>query len=707
MHLKNLCIIFISMKQRLLLTFISLLILLPSSLTGSNIDYDSLRSEISLHIQNNKRKELMGAYQKMSKHYFDENNFKESLKYLKDGLLIAREEKDQEEIHTFLLGIGRLQYYPYDNYMESLTNLQEAEKIGMNLLKTDQSRKILKKQAAILSKTAQVYVNLGSYEEAISYQFRSNKFSNQVQDTIVMAEGYYTLGMIYWAQEAYDKAMENLKEALQLGQFIKDSRKLFTYMASVGATHAELKEYEEGMAQLRRAQSLATSIKHRYGVAYTEGTMGSIYKEQKKYASALESLTRSVEIFEQLKLRREYVAFQLETADTYNLNGEPAKALRILEKIDPIVSELKSIPFGKELYEYKSEAYEKLGQTEAALGAYKQFIVFKDSLFNEKKISQVAKAELNEKIAIRKAEEARENAERASERKYWITGGFLLFFLLLGAAVYWARLRNKELRESNQLLEAKTREIELQMERLASSNEELRQFAHVTSHDLREPLRSISSFTTLLKRKYSGKIDPEADEFIKFITNGVKRMDTLLSDLLAYSVVGIGRTEYEKVDINEVITGIIASLNRDKATQGARISIQNLPELAANKKQITQLFQHLIDNAIKFRREEVPEIKISCEKHKNGHLFSIQDNGIGMDEAYKDKIFGLFLRLHHKKTKYKGTGIGLSICKKIVEQHKGKIWIESRLGEGTTVFFLLPESPLETEGFSEPIADEN
>ncbi|MCB0837034.1 MAG: tetratricopeptide repeat protein [Bacteroidetes bacterium] len=683
------------MKQRLLLTFISLLILLPSYLLGS--DLDSLKQEISVLSQDRtKRKELMLSYRAICKYYFDHNQRSEATQYLNDGLIIARELKDREQEYFFLERLGILNFYPLDNYAKAITLLLDAERIGNAVAKPDQ-------MAHTLSRIAQVYVSLGHYDDAIEYQYRALNIADKLKDTTRLADSYYIMGTIYWSQDAYKKALENFKNALKMGRYVKNDRDLYTYMAAVGAMYVELKEYDEAMDYLRRSQELAIKIGHLYGDAYSEGAIGSVYKEQGSYSRALESLDRSVLIFDSLGIRHEYAGFQLEVADVYTRMDNPDRALKLLEKIEPTIDGIRSLSLKKDLYKHRFEAYEKLNQLDKALKTYKEYIGIKDSLLNEKKIAKVVQAEHEVELAKIQAEETRKSIEDANEQKYLMASGILVFFLMLGAGVYWARLRNRELRESNQLLEAKTREIKLQMERLASSNEELRQFAHVTSHDLREPLRSISSFTTLLKRRYAGKLDPEADEFIKFITNGVKRMDTLLSDLLAYSVVGIGRTEYEMVDINEIIAGIIASLNRDKATQGARISIQNLPELVANKKQISQLFQHLIDNAIKFRREEVPEIKISCQSHEEGHLFSIRDNGIGMDEAYKDKIFGLFLRLHHKKTKYKGTGIGLSICKKIVEQHKGRIWIESKLGEGTTVFFVLPDSPLESEDpFEEP-----
>ncbi len=222
----------------------------------------------------------------------------------------------------------------------------------------------------------------------------------------------------------------------------------------------------------------------------------------------------------------------------------------------------------------------------------------------------------------------------------------------------------------------------------------MRQFAHVTSHDLREPLRNISSFATLLSRRYKGKLDADADEYLSFITGSAQRMDRLLNDLLTYSVVGVFDHEYTHVDVGKTISDITRRMQQKKELYGARISLSNLPEIRANAQQMDQLFSQLIDNAIKFRSpERKPEIAIRAEEQENGHVFSVSDNGIGMDRAYKDKIFALFLRLHNQQSPYEGSGIGLSIVKKIVEQHQGKIWIESELGKGTTVNFFLPKDP--------------
>lgn len=226
---------------------------------------------------------------------------------------------------------------------------------------------------------------------------------------------------------------------------------------------------------------------------------------------------------------------------------------------------------------------------------------------------------------------------------------------------------------------------------LERSNKDLEQFAYVASHDLQEPLRMISGFTKLLESKYKDKLDERGHEYIWFIVDGSKRMSELISDLLSYSRVTTKAAPFTKVDLNKVLSYILTDLKFSVMESEVSIKIDPLPELKAEATQIKQLFQNLIQNAIKFRNDKNPYVKVSAVKNGNEWTFSIKDNGIGIKKEYYDKIFMLFQRLH-EKDKYPGTGIGLAICKKIVEHHGGKIWVESEEGNGTTFFFTLPSS---------------
>ena len=232
--------------------------------------------------------------------------------------------------------------------------------------------------------------------------------------------------------------------------------------------------------------------------------------------------------------------------------------------------------------------------------------------------------------------------------------------------------------------------LEYMMADIQRSNKELEQFAYVASHDLQEPLRMVASYMQLLQRRYKDKFDNDANDFINYAVDGSKRMQELIHDLLAYSRVGLPGREFEQINIETVLDHAIRNLGMSIKDSGAVVTHDSMPTMFADGIQITQLFQNLISNSIKYCNEAPPRIHISAKQNKKAVIFSVSDNGIGIDPQYYERIFTIFQRLHGKE-KYSGTGIGLAICKKIVERHHGKIWVESLPGEGSTFYFTIPE----------------
>jgi PAS domain S-box-containing protein len=225
---------------------------------------------------------------------------------------------------------------------------------------------------------------------------------------------------------------------------------------------------------------------------------------------------------------------------------------------------------------------------------------------------------------------------------------------------------------------------------LRRSNEELQQFAYIASHDLQEPLRMVASYLELLEKRYGDELDDDAHDFIAFAVDGAMRMKTLISDLLAYSRLESRQGEFEQFNLGIELNNVRDNLRLTIEETGALITTDELPTITADKAQVSQLFQNLVSNALKFKSpDRPPEIHIGAECINGEWRFSLSDNGIGIESDYLDRIFVIFQRLH-TKAEYPGTGIGLAICKRVIDHHGGRIWVDSQPGKGTTFYFTIP-----------------
>ncbi len=231
--------------------------------------------------------------------------------------------------------------------------------------------------------------------------------------------------------------------------------------------------------------------------------------------------------------------------------------------------------------------------------------------------------------------------------------------------------------------------LENYVEELQILNRDLEQFTYASAHDLQEPLRMISRFLQLLERRYKDELDEKARQYIHFAVDGGKQMQSLLTDLLTYATLKDEDIKYEQIEMVELIETVLSLLQLKIENNRVNVSYTDLPSIFAHKSSLQLVFQNLIDNAIKYKKEGTPlEIKIQVESRIDEWEFSVSDNGIGIEEHYHKKMFRAFQRLHNR-SEYEGTGMGLVICKRIVENHKGEIWLESKLGEGTTFHFTI------------------
>jgi len=279
--------------------------------------------------------------------------------------------------------------------------------------------------------------------------------------------------------------------------------------------------------------------------------------------------------------------------------------------------------------------------------------------------------------------DAREAQVNAVQRQGLISQACIGFAIMVLAAIGFAvdYRRRREQAASVALLELRAGALE-------RSNGALQDFAYVASHDLQEPLRMVSSYTQLLARRYKGRLDADADEFIAYAVDGAKRMHVLIQDILEYSRVDAAGDTLLPVAVRDVFRAAVVNLDGAIAESSADVSSGTLPRAIGDQRQLAQLFQNVIGNALKYRGADVPRVRVTAEKDGDMLRFAIRDNGIGIAPEYFDRIFRMFQRLH-AKSEYGGTGIGLAICKRIVERHGGRMWVASKPGTGSTFFFTL------------------
>ncbi len=291
------------------------------------------------------------------------------------------------------------------------------------------------------------------------------------------------------------------------------------------------------------------------------------------------------------------------------------------------------------------------------------------------------------------SDEERELRDRTAAQRAAFTWTLALFavMLALNLALIWliAYRVKREQHQIHALNEELEHRVELRTEALKRSNEDLQQFAYIASHDLKEPMRMISSYSTLLQRRYEGRLDGDADTYIGFIIDAVKRMNTLITDLLEYSRAGeLPDESLAPIDTETVVRNVLSNLKVTIAEARAKVTVASLPNVTYDPMRLTQIFQNLIANAIKYCGDRRPEVQIGVTNRESETVFFVKDNGIGIDPVNQEKIFGIFQRLHGKE--YEGSGIGLAMVKKIVERQGGHIWVESSPGAGSTFYFSVP-----------------
>ena len=551
---------------------------------------------------------------------------------------------------------------------------------------------------------------LGELDMAIKAYLQSIEYANKCKNPKGSVLTLVNISAVYLKGKNFDLALANITKALNMASDLKDSTHLGYIYNTFGKILNEQGKFEEALNYHDKALKYYEFKGEKRYITRTLIHFSEVYLQKKDLNTAKQYLLKAHNNYKGALEFDDYPNLYLRLGDLYQKMGDNKRAVEALT--ESIIS-AKTRGFKEIVLKGNtilSQVYAQMGNNKLALEHLKTANIYGDSLFSEEKSRRFAEAQY--KFDVERAEAQYKFEKELSEKRlqdieirqknYWFVMFFIIFSAVIATLVYIVKMKSK----SNIVLIQKNAEIKFQNERLEKSNEILHQFAYASAHDLKEPLRSISSFVHIIDRRYAKLLPPEASEYMNFVIGGVKRMESLLSALLEYSTVASEQEEVKVVTpLKQILNDVQQNLHSVIVEKNAIITVSGvLPSVWISRLHLTQLFQNLLSNSLKFSDKQ-PLISIKGKIQDEKFLITLQDNGIGMRTEYSDKIFRLFQRLS-RSPQYEGTGIGLAICKNIVDNYNGKIWFESVEGVGTTFFISIPltivkfekEIALNTEG---------
>ncbi len=549
-----------------------------------------------------------------------------------------------------------------------------------------------------------LYSQTNDLNNAIRYFNEAYKAAEKAKNVTYICNTLSNLSEAYTKKGQNQDAFQTIDKAYQLIAPTQDyETKNFIYVRYAQVL-ADLERFDDAFAKINEG---LTQCQGEYAQRYVNTlsiAKGQILVKQKNIAAAeqlfLECLSRKQNVTNQT-----IINYELGKLYYDNTNINKAKTyLGIAQSL----SEKNELPLYNELcHRTLYDIFDKEKNDTKALFHLKQANALRDTMFNFEKHAKLS--ELQFRFDLEQSEHQIKQIELKSNQNLFILGG-ILAILIIGGLIYilvwrsrtYHNLKNKNahiaaqntlLETANHELMAKNEEIEAQRRSMEDSNNVLRQFSYAVAHDLKEPLRTISSFVGIIQRRYAPLLPPESAEYIQFITSGASRMNLMLEGLLRYSVMANQKNiDVETFHLSELVQEVVDSLRTRIDERTAQVTFkQDMPIVTMNRQHAIQLVQNLLNNGLKFV-ENTPKIDISTNIIGEKVIMSIRDNGIGIEKDSGAKLFQLFHRVHKDSSKFEGTGVGLALCKNIVEKYNGKIWFESEFNQGTEFFVELPKA---------------
>jgi signal transduction histidine kinase len=541
--------------------------------------------------------------------------------------------------------------------------------------------------------------SLSDCDVAINFHLKANEIAVTRKDTGSIISIQVNIATIHIQTGSFRLAYNTLEKAFKMASTSKDSIRMGCILNGYGKVYNAEKQYQKAITHHQNALTFFNNAANKRMISETLGFLADVYTQAGQYTEAEKTFKQCFEYKDFFEFY-EHPNLYLKVGNLYLKTQKPTQAKAMFNESLNLATKRGFKDITQKSYWGLAEVSEQLGDYKNTVKFIKISKTYEDSLATDDKIKRVAEAEYKYDMGKAESEYKLNMAERQKEihilqyRQNRIV--VLLLSILLFAGILFFYYYAQQKAKSNLILSEKNTEIKLKNDRLEKSNEILQQFAYASAHDLKEPLRSISGFVSIIDKKYAKLLPPEASDYMKFVTVGVKRMESLIAALLEYSTVAADSEDIHKAtslvdileDVKDNLHGVIVEKNALITSKGF------LPALKISRLHQTQLLQNLIGNAVKFS-DKTPVIEISGKTEIDQFVLEIKDNGIGMKQEYSDKIFKLFQRLS-RSNQYGGTGIGLAICKQIVDKYDGNIRFESIENVGTTFFLSFPISLIET-----------
>lgn len=611
-------------------------------------------------------------------------DFDKSESYLSQAQDYFSKNKLYKEVGDCLKDLGTIQLHQ--------NNYKEAEQFYLKGVKMYNKAEYKPGFAHCNLNLGNVYIEQFDYTEGIQYYYNALKIYEELKLHRYIGMANNNIGNIYKENQNYQKAYDHYEMASQSYQIDKDSLQIINVNLNIGSTFLDQNKYKQAIQILYKAlnEAKSTGFNHPLPIIYNNITachisLGNLHLAEENNKLAMESALAN-------KSKSEFMNSNLLAAEMNLHKKDYRKSIQLAHIAHDSALKSKQLVMLSNSSKILYTSFKAINEFETSLSYLELHKSYRDSLFSENRMKIPLSKDFEYQLEKQRQAQIiqQEKDKLAWEAELGFQRMMLIFlvigFLVLGlfAIIMYKNFKAKRIAEGE--LEKKNAILEKYIE----SNIQLEQFAHIASHDLKSPLRTVGSFSSLLKRRAKEKLNTNELEYLDMISNAAKLMWNLVDDLMTYSQVNSLQMNLTPNNANQLVEEVLANLDFSVKENNAQIYVSNLPKkFMVDETKIRQVFQNLISNSLKFiLPDTTPIIKIDCVAENGFWKFSIQDNGIGIPAEYCDKIFKPYKQLH-TKDKFEGTGMGLAICKKIVEKHGGDISFESEVGKGTTFYFTI------------------